>query len=273
MSTVSNMHDPNPQLFHTLFVTIPKRVKSQKFSVYFANAKLDSMALELVLKRREPSRERGPDGVERMGWGASCSEPEFAAAASDLHARARSFWINIENEPRELDLKLLAEGGVGALLSGADLDPRHVVEVARACAASAPLILALENEAMLSGASRLLEQLPLAGLVVGSSYLSESSKMYDQMGLERYRALMRGACKKAGSLGVRPYTTSNYCTFEPTGSGDKSKDFVAEQVGFVRSRTGWGSITRFYSHLGTAQAVLDTEDVPASGGKDASWFS
>lgn len=273
MSEIQKIDDTGPELFHTLFVTTPKRVHSPRFSAYFARAKLDSFALSLVLKRREPSRVRGPDGMERMGWGASCSESEFAEAAADLRGRARSLWINIENEPCELDLQLLAEGGLGALLSGPELDPLHTVELARKLAATAPLILALENEAMLSRASRLLDQLPLAGLVVGSSYLSESSKMYDQMGLERYRALMRGACKKAVNLGVRPYTTSSYCTFEPTGVGDKSKGFVAEQVGFVRARSRWGSITRFYSHLDTAQAVFDAEKVPASGGKDASWFS
>lgn len=262
-----------PELFDMLFVTTPKRVRTPRFSAYFARAGLDSISLSLVLKRREPTRARGVDGAESMGWGPSCTEPEFAAAVGELKGRARRCWINVEAEPRELDIQLLASGGVGALLSGPDLTPEQALRVHKELPAGAPMSLALENEAMLSAASRLLDQIPLRALVVGTSYLSESSKMYDQMGLDRYRALMRGACKKAASLGARPYTTSNYCTFEPTGAGDRSKDFVAEQVEFVSARPGWGSITRFYSHLDVVQATLDASGAFGSGGKEASWLS
>lgn len=260
------------ELFNVLFMTTPNRMGTPRFPAYFARAQLDSFHLRLVLKRREPSRIMGEGGQWKMGWGPSCSELEFEQAARMLRVRAHSAWINAEGGLRDLDEKLALElPGLGVLLSGHELDPDQTEKSLAALPAATPVMLALESEAMMLAGPRLLSVRPLAGLVIGSSYLSESSKMYDQMGLAKYRSLLRGLAKRAEAVGCRPYTSSNYCTFETTGVGDKSKDFVFEQMEFVSRHTGWGIITRFYSHLDVGHRALEKIGYFATGGKAATW--
>ena len=163
---------------------------------------------------------------------------------------------------------LLLAGVAGAIYKSSNKSAKQARDEAKAAArdilarlpVATKVILALENEAMIIAGGRLIASGRLDGLVIGTSYLSESSKIYDQMGLEKYRLLMRGLGKKAASSGVRPYTTSNYCTFETSGIGDKNKAFVAEQVDFVSSQGAWGSLTRFYSHLDVAQKAREASE-------------
>jgi hypothetical protein len=246
-------------LFHVLFVTTPARLETPRFGAYFARARLPGLALKFVLKRREPKAARDEQGRPLMSWTPSCSEEDFEKGAQALVGSGRDAWINIEGILRPLDEALLARhASLGALVSGHELTPQAALETLERLPAGARKILALENEAMLLAGAKLMERVALDGLVIGASYLSESSKVYDQMGLERYRLLMRGLGKRAAALGSRPYTTSNYCTFEASGVGDKNKDFVAEQVDFVSKQGAWGSLTRFYSHLDVAQLSRET---------------
>lgn len=248
-------------LFHVLFVTTPARMLTPRFKAYFAGAALPSISLKFVLKRREPKQERDERGGVSMGWTERCSEEEFAAGARALAASQQSAWINVEGELRPLDLELLAEmPELGAVVSGHGMSPAQAWDILAKIPAGAKIVLALENEEMIVAGGRFIASGRLDGLVIGTSYLSESSKIYDQMGLEKYRLLMRGLGKKAASSGVRPYTTSNYCTFEASGLGDKNKSFVAEQVDFVSSQGAWGSLTRFYSHLDVAQKAREASE-------------
>lgn len=245
-------------LFHVLFVTTPSRIGTPRFAAYFNKASLAGIRLKFVLKRREPKQLRDEQGGATMGWTERCSEEDFSAAAKALAASGESAWINVEGELRPLDEQLLSdEPRLGALVSGHELTPEQARDIMARIPAETRIILALENEAMIIGGGRLIASGRLDGLVIGTSYLSESSKIYDQMGLEKYRMLMRGLGKKAAASGARPYTTSSYCTFEPSGIGDKNKSFVAQQVDFVSRQGAWGSITRFYSHLDVAQKTRD----------------
>lgn len=240
--------------FHVLFVTTPARLGTARFVAYFAQAQIDQIRLKFVLKRREPTQERDAQGRLAMSWGPSCSEEAFEKGARALVQSGREAWINIEGELRPMDIKLLQEEpSLGAIVSGHELSPQEARSIIEKLPQSSPLMLALENESMMLSGSSFIDSGRLTGLVVGTSYFSESSKIYDQMGLEKYRSLMRGLAKRAALRGARPYTTSNYCTFDPAGVGDKNKSFVAEQVDFVSGHEGWGSITRFYSHLDVAQ--------------------
>lgn len=242
-------------LFHVLFVTTPSRARTPRFSAYFDKGVPSELSVMPVLKRREPASLTDAGGNRAMGWGPWCSEEDFEAGCLQLLGRfPAATWINVEGEPRAADLRLLhGNPGLGMVLSGEGMDPGQAERALSGAPAANPIILALENEAMMLAGPRLLEVRELAGLAIGTSYLSESSRIYDQMGLAKYRSLMRGLAKRAAARGCRPFTTSNYCTFELSGQGDKNKAFVSEQVDFISQYPGWGSLTRFYSHLDVAQ--------------------
>lgn len=243
-------------LFHVIFVTTPHRLASPKFKTYFEKAQIDALSLKHVLKRREPKQLVDEHGIVSMGWGPSCSEEDFAQAARALACQAASPWINVEGILSDRDKTLISSlPSLGVVVSGHELDAVAALAILGQIPHSNPVMLALENETMLLAGPEILAGRRLDGLVIGTSYLSESSKMYDQMGLDKYRSLMRGVAKRAASVGVRPYTTSNYCTFEATGMGDKNKDFVADQVGYVSKHGSWGAITRVYAHLDVAQSA------------------
>jgi hypothetical protein len=245
----------NDDLFHVLFVTTPSRLATPRFNAFFSKGAPAELELQYILKRREPVSVRDASGHMGMGWGPVCSESEFEAGCERLISMfPSSAWINVDTELAGLDSILLARHEkLGLLLSGHDMSPERAKKALDTVPEGTPIILALENEAMLLAGPSLLIHRSLQGLAIGTSYLSESSKMYDQLGLDKYRSLMRGLAKRAAAMGCRPYTTSNYCTFEPSGVGDKNKDFVSEQVDFVSQYAGWGSLTRFYSHLEVAK--------------------
>lgn len=245
--------------FDVVFVTTPARTRTPRFEAFFKDAELAGIRLTFCLKRREPLMGKDENGVAKMGWGPSCSQEEFEEAAAALCARRERVCVNIENEMSEGDeliLKSLPE--CGALMSGTELTLERAVAGLEFVRGRSIRMAALETERMVLSGAELLKRAELSGLIIGSSYLSESSQMYDQLGLDRYRSLLRGLAKKAASLGVRPYSTSNYCTFEPNGLGDKSPGFVQEQVEFLSQYSGWGSITRFYSHLKIAQKTRES---------------
>lgn len=249
------MNHLNDGLFHVLFVTTPSRALTPRFSAYFDKGVPSELSVMHVLKRREPVSQRDEAGSMVMGWGTSCTEADFEAGCLQLLKKfPATTWINVESELRAVDIRLLNEHSeLGVLLSGHEMTAEQAMQALDQVPASNPIILALESESMMLAGARLLEWRKLAGLAIGTSYLSESSRLYDQMGLSKYRSLMRGLAKRAAAMGCRPFTTSNYCTFEISGLGDKSKVFVSEQVDFISQYPGWGSLTRFYSHLDIAQ--------------------
>lgn len=245
--------------FEVVFVTTPARVATPRFEAFFNQAELPGIRLTMCLKRREPLMGKDESGAPRMGWTERCSQEEFARAAERLCARYPRVCINIEDRMSEQDEAILsALPACGALISGAGLTADEAARAMRRVAGRGARLIALETEELLLQGARMLAQNDVTGLVIGSSYLSESSQMYDQMGLERYRALLRGLGRKAQEAGVQPFSTSSYCTFEPSGAGDKSRAFVAEQVEFLTKAGAWGSITRFYSHLKIAQSARES---------------
>lgn len=236
-----------------IFATTPKRVETPKFRKFFGEEgriAVPEIDLSICLKRREPKQDPDDAGRMRVIPGDECCQEDFLRAARALLGKgfARTL-LNAENawNDRENDLLLLPKEA-GILVSGADLLPEAALEMLGR-SRGRQRFLALENEqALLAGAKIIREEKP-DGLVIGSSYLSESSRMYDSLGLDRYRSLLKALGAKARKEGIEVYTTSSYCTFDPEGKGDKNKEFVQSQVEFVTERGNWGSITRYYSHL------------------------
>jgi hypothetical protein len=70
------------------------------------------------------------------------------------------------------------------------------------------------------------------------------------------RALRGRLSKLAKRNNVITISTSNYCTFEESGAGDKNLSFVREQLEYAHVN-GLGSITRFYLHVTVAQRFLE----------------
>lgn len=253
------MNDRAQDKLTLFFVTTPGRMRTARFGAFFDKVdqgSLPHLSVPLVLKRREPLPIKNADGSASMGWTERCSEEDFLACAPRLASWGAGAWINIEGEIREADLRMLREDpNLGAIVSGHELTPDKATELLLALPPGSKAAFACENLDMLLGGAKILGalqgRLP-AHIVIGSSYLSESSKIYDEMGLEKFRSLMRGLGKAAAALHVTPITTTNYCTFESSGAGDKSKAFVAEQVRYVSRFEGWNTITRFYSHLETS---------------------
>lgn len=243
---------PSKEPFEVIFVTTPARVKTLRFKSYFEKAQIDQVKLIFCLKRREPKMGKDAMGHPLMGWTESCTPEEFEEAAAILCAQKEKVCINVENEITDHDrLVLKANPKLGLLMSGTGLSIENALAGINEAKGRDIRFVALETEALILSGPELLDQHVLTGLVIGTSYLSESSQMYDQLGFDRYRALMRSLSKKAASMGVTPYSTGSYCTFEPTGLGDKSKDYVKEQVEFLLQYKTWGSITRYYNHLDT----------------------
>lgn len=238
-----------------IFATTPKRVKTPKFRSFFQKAGLPEIELSVCLKRREPKSDPADPRGLRVVAGEECSQEDFLTGARELLAMGLPrLLVNAENQwgSREDELMELPKE-MGALISGADLSPESAIEMLGKCRGRRRF-LALENEEALLAAGRILEAEKPDALVIGSSYLSESSRLYDSLGLDRYRSILKALGAKAGKAGIEVYTTSNYCTFDPSGKGDKNRDFVQEQVDFVTGRGDWGSITRYYSHLEWANA-------------------
>ena len=248
--------------------TTPARVSTARFASFFSKP-LPHVATPLILKRREPKPERDAQANPFMGWTPSCSDADFESATAILGGWPSGLWLNIENAISESDkAAFLLAPKAGALLSGPELDPDSAAEAWSALPLGRPNIIALENEALVVGAPKLLERLCRVqtpwGVIIGSSYLSEASKMYDQMGLDKYRSLMRVAGKAALSHGSYPISTSNYCTFEATGAGDKNKAFARAQIDYVFGLGRWGCLSRFYHHLELADLAARDIDFPNS---------
>ena len=240
--------------------TTPARTNTFRFKSFFSTP-LQHVDIPLILKRREPKLEHDTQGHPVMGWTTSCTDQDFEQATRKLSDWRSGFWINIEYNPLPSDLLCLKQAKVSALLSGADLTPQLAIEAWKKLPVGRKHIIALENEAMILRAPQLLDALTLIeppwGVIIGSSYLSESSKMYDQMGLDRYRSMMRFAGKYAKTKGIKPISTSNYCTFEQTGIGDKNKEFSRAQIDYVFRLGNWGCLSRFYHHLTLADLVAE----------------
>lgn len=252
--------------FDVVFVTTPARVRTPRFKAFFdqesARARLQGIGLVFCLKRREPKMGKDELGAAKMGWTPACSQEEFASAAEVLTQTQRRVCLNVEDELSDGDREILtALPGCGVLMSGTALTESSALEGLRWAGEREVRMIALETQSMLLSGASVLAGASLTGLIIGSSYLSEHSQMYDQLGLARYRSLMRALALKAEGMGVRPYTTSNYCTFELSGAGDKNPAFVQEQVDFLARYPRWGSLTRFYTHLEIARdARLATKE-------------
>lgn len=245
-------------VFDVVFVTTPARVMTPRFSAFFRDEALPGIRLTFCLKRREPLMGKDESGAPRMGWTERCSQEQFARAAEKLCAERERVCLNIEDGLSSQDEEILsALPECGALVSGTALTMEGALAAMERVKGRSVRMIGLETEGMILQGAKLLRQADLTGLVVGSSYLSESSQLYDQLGLDRYRSLLRGLGRAAQERGVQPFSTSNYCTFEPNGLGDKSRAFVSEQVEFLTKGGEWGSITRFYSHLKIAQKTRD----------------
>ncbi len=236
-----------------IFTTTPNRVKTPKFGKFFGTSARDTLPeidLSACLKRREPKADPlDPSGI-RVIPGDECSQEEFMRGAALLLGKGfGKTLINAENEWRDREDEILSlPPEAGVLISGSELTADSALEMLGRCRGRIRF-LALENEeALLAGARLIREERP-DGLVIGSSYLSESSRLYDTLGLERYRSLLRALGSSAAREGIEVYTTSNYCTFDPAGKGDRNESFVKEQVQFISERGDWGSITRYYAHL------------------------
>lgn len=243
--------------FRMMFVTIPSRVGSARFQSFYGKNDKSLVNIEFILKRREPKQIKSSTGEYVMGWTPSCSDSEFEEAIAILLEKKRKVFINIEGSPSEFDLLLVDKyPSMGVVLSGHELGEDAALSALKSIRTGAGVILALENEPMLLAGSRLIESRLFEGLIVGSSYLSEYSRMYDQMGLERFRILLRGLSKIAKRNNVIPISTSNYCTFEESGAGDKNLRFAMDQIEYAHVN-GTGCLSRFYLHMALAQRVQE----------------
>lgn len=247
----------NDSRFRMMFVTIPSRVGSTRFKSFYGKDDKKLVNIEFILKRREPKQIKSSTGEYVMGWTPSCSNEEFEEAIAMLLQSHRKLFINIEGFPSDFDLNLIDKyPSMGVVLSGHELDGDSALNALKSIRTSAGVILALENEQMLLAGSRLIESRLFEGLIIGSSYLSEYSRMYDQMGLERFRTLLRGLSKIAKRNNIIPISTSNYCTFEESGAGDKNLSFASDQIEYAHVN-GTGCLSRFYLHMTLAQRVQE----------------
>lgn len=239
-------------LFKILFVTTPERVQSERFKSFFASPR-EGVSMEFCLKRREPTQIKQLDGSSKMGWTPEASDQELERALDRLLEDGKTVWLNVEETLRDQDLDLLHERkDLRALISGGTLTVETAKTIQEKLPKNRSWGIALENEAMLLSGQQWMGP-GLDAMVIGSSYLSEASQMYDQMGLMRYQAMLRGLMKKAAEKKIKVFSSGSYCTFEPTGKGDKNIDFVKGQIDFLLGRDGAGGITRYYKHVSASQ--------------------
>lgn len=234
--------------FNLIFVTIPSRILKNDRYIRSIKEPWSSTNLFPVLKRREPKKEANGE----MGWTELEDWSLTEAAALKLLKNNIKFTLNVEDcdSPNEELVQRIKDWKCGWLVSGSNLTKERLklwIMWAKENKLEACWI-GVENEEMfreLINDDFWTES--CSGLIIGSSYLSESSKMYDLWGLSKFRSMARALGKKYENKCLI-FSTSNYCTFEKTGAGDKSKEFVEEQLDFLK-KYQWGSITRFYGHV------------------------
>lgn len=199
----------------------------------------------------------------RIEWTDQCSFETMCKMIENVGEEVEGF-LTIEHTMTDVDVEILKKyPHLGVLLCGDSLTLDQTQECLRQIEdLGRKLLIALETDETLVWAKDLLRigQLKnVIGLVIGSSYLSENARVYELLGLERFRSILKVLVQEAARRDWQVLSCSNYCTFEPNGRGDRSKSFVEEQLDYMLSigpheNTGW--ITRYIRHLDIVNKFL-----------------
>lgn len=222
------------------------RTKKSKFFDYSLLLKWDDT---VALSQVNGNGSRIGRSERSKKWQMQKMIDSFYESEFDLFINAED---GLDNETKDL---LIANKKLNLCLSGVNLKEEQVREaLIWSEENNKKIILALESEQALVWFKSFLNKEDLKNviaLIVGSSYLSENAFIYESLGLERYRNILRALVRQMSKYDIEVISTSSYCTFEGLGRGDKSREFVISQIDYMLGlkSKNIGFITKFFWHI------------------------
>ncbi len=243
------------------FTLTGARGSAQRLVQKVAQAQLQDIDIIFIVKWRETVELESPneDG-SRIAWGPSSSVEQMQQTIQRILDIGLPAVLCVEQKLDAQSEQLLRTfPSLQCLVSGYDLSLENAQSAQAWCKEHQRIFwFAVESEKTFTFAHKVLRNGVSGSMIVGTSYLSENSKMYDTFGLAKYRMLLKALSKEADKHQVRTFSTSNYCTFDVQGKGDKRGDYVREQINYMLEHyPHWGMITKFLIHMQWTQRELE----------------